>query len=96
MAGNREEGPVTDFLANLGASVLFAAPTAFLFWFGINGSWSRYFRVLLPDDFFLSTGAGWLMFGLLVIVGVVFPKLFPGIMGFFWRLFLRICRWFPH
>lgn len=96
MARGKEEGPIISFLMNLFASVAFAAPTAVLLWFGLNGrwAWDNHDEDGAQEMLYISTDGFWILLCALIFVGVCFPRLFPGLMGFCWRKIMRLGRWF--
>ncbi|MBN3564300.1 hypothetical protein [Aliamphritea spongicola] len=96
MAGNREEGPVIGFIMNLFASVVFSVPTALLLWFGLNRDWALENPDATAGGLYLTGSGFWILLGALVFVGVCFPRLFPGLMGYCWRKIIRLGRWVTH
>jgi len=88
MKGNRNQGGFLESrLIGLFASLLFSVPTAAFIWLGVNKQ-----LALLDAGFFTSdylVGCIVLFF----VLALLFPQLFPSILGSIWRGLLKVERW---
>jgi hypothetical protein len=65
------------------ASLFFFVPTALLLWFSVNVGLSQ-----LGD--FIGSDYLWLTILIFSVVALVFPKIFPEMLGFIWWLMLKV------
>jgi hypothetical protein len=74
-------------LISLFTSLFFAVPTAALIWLGVNKQLAYF-----DTGFFSST---YLVACIIVfsVIALLFPQLFPSILGGIWRGILKVERW---
>lgn len=73
-------------LLGLLASLMFSVPTAIILWFMVN-------QELFVWGGFL--GSGYLLgcIAVFAVLALMFPRLFPSIMGTLWQLMLKLAPW---
>ncbi len=88
MARNRRQGGFFESrLIGLFASLFFSVPTATLIWLGVNKQLAYF------DAGFFSSSY---LVGCIIVFSVIallFPQLFPSVLGSIWRGILKIQRW---
>jgi hypothetical protein len=77
------ENPIKARTYALLASLFFSVPTAFLLWFSVNVGLSQV-------GGFIDSDYLWLTILIFSIVAVLSPKVFPDMLGFIWRLILKV------
>lgn len=83
----KEEGPVQARLMGFLAAMFFAVPTTIIIWLGINKELALWGG---PNAYIGSTGF-WLIMCAYAAVAMIFPHLFPAMLGKAWRF---IIHWF--
>ncbi len=88
MTRNRSQrGSLESRLIGLFASLIFSVPTAALIWFGVNKQLAYFY------DGFLSSSYLVVCIIVFALIALLFPQLFPSILGGIWRGILKVERW---
>ncbi len=77
---------LADRLVALLAATLFAVPSAFLLWFGLN-------LELAPLGVFLESPWLWGTIAAFAVVSLFSPDLFVDLLGALWHAMYRLARW---
>jgi len=85
----KEEGPIISRLMGFLAAMFFAVPTAALVWFGTN----KQLAFWGTPDAFISTKVFWAILGSFAFIAIIFPKVFPSVLGGIWRWVIKIQNW---
>ena len=84
---SNQDGFIQERLAALFASLLFSVPTAGFIWLAMNK------QLALFNAGFFSSGCLIGSISIFSLFALVFPKLFPSLLGAIWRGILKIERW---
>ncbi len=71
------------------ASMLFSIPTAVFLWLWVN----QQLAIYVHWDAFLSSAVLWYTILGFMAFALLFPNIFPSIMGGIWRFILGIQKW---
>lgn len=74
-------------MISLFVSLLFSIPTAALLWLSVNK------QLALLDAGFLTSGYLLGCIAVFCVLALLFPQLFPSILGYIWRGMLKFGRW---
>ncbi len=69
------------------ASLIFSIPTVVLVWFWIN------VELALNFSGFVSAPYLWYSIATFAAIGFLFPKIFPSIIGWFWKWMVAVYKW---
>ncbi|MCH2157160.1 MAG: hypothetical protein MK096_00050 [Oleiphilaceae bacterium] len=83
-----QEGPIQVFFVSLFAAMIFGVPTAILLWFLAN----RELALWGPSGAHVNDLGFWLIILFFALTSVVFPKLYPRLLGKVWRFIIRYER----
>lgn len=83
---DEEEGSLESRVMGLLASLFFSVPTAMLIWFGVN-------KELGFLDGFIGTEYLWLSIAVFAAIAFIAPTVFPSVLGYIWRWFLKLWGW---
>jgi len=87
MPKEKREGPIQARLMGVLAAMFFAIPTTVILWLGIN----RELALWRAPDAYIGSSGFWLTMAAFVSVAMIFPHLFPAMLGKAWRF---ITYWF--
>jgi len=71
------------------AAMFFVVPTVALVWFGTN----RHLAFWGTPEAFISTKVFWVTIGIFALIALIFPNIFPSLLGGIWRWFIKIQNW---
>lgn len=83
---NNQGGHIESRLISLLASLVFSVPTAALIWFGINKELA-YWGEFLSSNYLVACII------VFAVLALLFPQLFPSILGAIWRSLLKVEGW---
>jgi len=87
MARNHSQGgPIESRLISLFASLFFSVPTAGFIWLGVNKELA-YWGGFLSSTYLVACII------VFAIMALLFPQLFPSILGGLWRGILKVGHW---
>ena len=88
MARNRSQGGFLESrIIGLFASLFFSIPTAAFIWLGVNK------QLAFLDAGFFSSDYLVACIVVFFVLALLFPQLFPSILGSIWRGILKVERW---
>ena len=90
MCKGNTEGPIQARVMGLLASLFFSVPTTIIVWIAINKEIAFWVssKEILGSNLFLTVLA------IFVVVALVFPKLFPSMLGKMWLGLIKYEKWF--
>lgn len=86
----KEEGPIKSRIMGFLASMCFAIPTAAIVWLSTN----KNLALWGSPDAFISTNVFWAILGGFALIALIFPNIFPSMLGRIWRWLIKIESWF--
>ena len=87
MPKEKREGPIQARLMGVLAAMFFAIPTTVILWLGIN----RELALWGAPDAYIGSSGFWLIMAAFFSVAMIFPHLFPAMLGKAW---IFITYWF--
>ena len=83
-----KEGIIQARFMGLLAASFFAFPTAILMWLLAN----RELALYGASDAFITTNGFWAIIGFFTVIAIIFPQLFPSLLGKIWRFIVHYER----
>lgn len=87
--GLTRSGPLKARLIGVIASLFFSVPTSGLIWFATNKN-----LALWADGAFIGANGFWMVLGFFTLIALIFPHLFPDLLGKVWRAIIKFELWF--